>query len=129
MDYAQGQKMGRVTAAPQLSYIGDPSHTSKAVFDIAINFFTGKKYIGGEKDGQKKYRTIYRRIVCWGPNAEYIAQCDSRDSIVGRLVAVVGRDDDEVYPGEGDSKPIRKEVLRADVITVMDRKRRTDDNN
>lgn len=123
MDYAIGQMMGRVTAAPQLFNIGDTDRTSKAVFDIAVNFPTGKRYVGGEKDGQMKYRTLYRRIVCWGPNAEYVSKCNDQDSIVGRLVAVVGRDDDEVYT-DPEGNRIRKEVLRADTVTIMDRKRK-----
>lgn len=118
MDYAHGQMMGRCTSDPTFSNIDSPERTSKAVLDIAVNFFTGKYYKGGDRDGQKKFRTVYRRIVCWGPNADYVFACHEDDSVVGRLLNVVGRADDEVYP-DGT----RREVLRADIITIMDRKR------
>ena len=118
MDYALAQMQGRCTCDPVFSNIDNPDKTSKAVLDIAVNFFTGKYYKGGDRDGQKKFRTLYRRIVCWGPNADYVFSCNEEDSVIGRLLNVVGRADDEVY-GERE----RREVLRADIITIMDRKK------
>jgi hypothetical protein len=114
-DYAHCFKQGRVADEPLFFNIDDYNRTSKAVFVLAINYDTGKR----DEEGKRKFRTIFRRIVCWGSNAEYVYRCNEEDTLKGRLVNVAGRDDDEMVSGE------RIQVTRAEILTVMDRKRRS----
>jgi hypothetical protein len=112
-DYAQSCKQGRVADNPLFFNLESKDRTSKAVIVLAINYDTGKR----DEQGKRKYRTIFRKVVCWGGNAEYVYRCHKADKLQGRLVNVVGRDDDEFVSNE------RVEVTRAEIITVMDRKR------